>query len=368
MAGVPICMHSIGFALILQTSPIPGTRPALALHDVGGQRAGRPFVCRVAFLCFWREEYEMGARRRVLAVSVLGGAVLGASLLGLPRTTIGSAPDEASLEKQIQALQAGLDALKAELARRAERAEVRETPGRGPERPAAGTFGRGPRGMMGRGMRGPGPFGPGGGGFIDRFDRDGNGKITAEEFPRGKEAFGHLLGLADKDGDGTLDRSEFSELRQGQGMRRSGLGEARSPGTPNGPKDGCPGSAGCRRGFGQMRGLGHRAHGPMGGAAGFGRPYGPTFGPGAMMGSRCGRGQFGSPGGGPRGPQARRGRMGGFGRRPRAGMGGGPGSGRAYGPPFGPPAMMRLHRGFGGPWGPGLWYGGPMGRGLGPRG
>jgi len=77
-------------------------------------------------------------------------------------------------------------------------------------------------------MRGQGRGGQGGregrggkgaqGGFVKRFDKDEDGKVSAEEFPRGKEAFEKLLERADKDGDGLISTEEMNAVR-GQGRK-----------------------------------------------------------------------------------------------------------------------------------------------------
>ncbi len=48
-----------------------------------------------------------------------------------------------------------------------------------------------------------------------QWDKNGDGKITAEEFPRGEEAFKKLLERADKDGDGALSTEEVKAAREG---------------------------------------------------------------------------------------------------------------------------------------------------------
>jgi len=60
--------------------------------------------------------------------------------------------------------------------------------------------------------------GGGKGGWVTRFDKDGDGKVSADEFPRGKEAFAKILEKADKDGDGLISTEEM-EAVQGQGRR-----------------------------------------------------------------------------------------------------------------------------------------------------
>jgi hypothetical protein len=44
---------------------------------------------------------------------------------------------------------------------------------------------------------------------FESMDRNQDGKLTADEFPKGKEAFERLLQHADKDGDGTLSKEEM---------------------------------------------------------------------------------------------------------------------------------------------------------------
>ncbi|MBT4817947.1 MAG: hypothetical protein HON70_19735, partial [Lentisphaerae bacterium] len=56
-------------------------------------------------------------------------------------------------------------------------------------------------------------------GILERMDKNGDGKMSADEFPRGKEAFEKLLKYADKDGDGLINLEEMREMRV---SRRSG--------------------------------------------------------------------------------------------------------------------------------------------------
>jgi hypothetical protein len=60
---------------------------------------------------------------------------------------------------------------------------------------------------------------------VTRWDKNGDGKITADEFPRGEAAFKKFLEGADKDGDGTLTVDEAKaaqEQRQQQRQERQG--------------------------------------------------------------------------------------------------------------------------------------------------
>jgi Ca2+-binding EF-hand superfamily protein len=52
--------------------------------------------------------------------------------------------------------------------------------------------------------KGPPPHGMKGGGFIAKLDKDGNGKVSREEFPGPQEHFTNL----DVNGDGYIDASE----------------------------------------------------------------------------------------------------------------------------------------------------------------
>jgi len=58
--------------------------------------------------------------------------------------------------------------------------------------------------------------------MLKQLDKDGNGKITAEEFPRGPEAFEKLAQRLDKDGDGAISMEEMAAMR---GQRGGGGGE-----------------------------------------------------------------------------------------------------------------------------------------------
>jgi hypothetical protein len=58
-----------------------------------------------------------------------------------------------------------------------------------------------------------------------QWDRNGDGRVTAEEFPRGEEAFRKLLEHADKDGDGALSAEEVKaahEVMQQRQQERKG--------------------------------------------------------------------------------------------------------------------------------------------------
>jgi hypothetical protein len=78
---------------------------------------------------------------------------------------------------------------------------VLEGPDPGSERDAPGGEGEQPSGPGG--VRGP-PPGPGGEGFVRRLDRDGDGKVSPEEFDGPVHHFRRL----DRDGDGFLTEDE----------------------------------------------------------------------------------------------------------------------------------------------------------------
>jgi len=60
---------------------------------------------------------------------------------------------------------------------------------------------------------------------MQRMDKNGDGIITADEFPRGAEAFERLLQRGDKNGDKGLDADELAAIReQGGGGSRGGGG------------------------------------------------------------------------------------------------------------------------------------------------
>lgn len=67
--------------------------------------------------------------------------------------------------------------------------------------------GAGPGAAAGAGA-GAGAAGP------QQWDKNGDGKVTAEEFPRGPEAFKKLLENHDKDGDGALSADEIKAARE----------------------------------------------------------------------------------------------------------------------------------------------------------
>lgn len=72
------------------------------------------------------------------------------------------------------------------------------------------------------------PRGRGRGGPIQRFDKDGDGMLNAEEVAAAKEAGAKFIDKADANGDGTIDQAEIEQLRarfrnrQGKG---DGLGD-----------------------------------------------------------------------------------------------------------------------------------------------
>lgn len=53
-----------------------------------------------------------------------------------------------------------------------------------------------------------------------QWDKDGDGKITAAEFPRGEEVFKKLLERGDKDGDGALSIEEMKAAREAVQQRQ----------------------------------------------------------------------------------------------------------------------------------------------------
>lgn len=56
--------------------------------------------------------------------------------------------------------------------------------------------------------------GGGPGGSPAQWDKNGDGKVTADEFPRGEEAFKKWLERGDKDGDGALSTEELKAVRE----------------------------------------------------------------------------------------------------------------------------------------------------------
>ena len=105
--------------------------------------------------------------------------------------------------------------------------------GRGPDQRGPGGMGPGRQGGMGPGGMGPGigPGGPMGGdrpGFVSRLDRDGDGKVSREEFDGPADAFDHH----DANQDGYLSETE-GPPHQGMGPQqgqRQGLGARPRPG------------------------------------------------------------------------------------------------------------------------------------------
>jgi hypothetical protein len=57
------------------------------------------------------------------------------------------------------------------------------------------------------------------GGFIQKFDKDGDGKVSKEEFPGSQEQFTNL----DTNGDGTIDASEAPKGPPRHGMKGGGF-------------------------------------------------------------------------------------------------------------------------------------------------
>ena len=66
------------------------------------------------------------------------------------------------------------------------------------------------RAALGMGGRGGNGKEGGKGGLIQRFDKDGDGLLSADEFPRGREVFERL----DENGDGLLDSKEVEAGRR----------------------------------------------------------------------------------------------------------------------------------------------------------
>lgn len=79
-------------------------------------------------------------------------------------------------------------------------------------------------GRFGRGGRGPergGPDGPGGGRFLERFDRDGDGRLTVQEVPAQMR---RMFEGGDQDGDGAINVEELDKLRERWERFRGGRG------------------------------------------------------------------------------------------------------------------------------------------------
>jgi Ca2+-binding EF-hand superfamily protein len=76
-------------------------------------------------------------------------------------------------------------------------------------------FGNALREAMTKQRAGAGAGGAAGEGGPAQWDKNGDGKVTADEFPRGEEAFKKLLERADKDGDGALSTEEMKAAREG---------------------------------------------------------------------------------------------------------------------------------------------------------
>ncbi len=76
----------------------------------------------------------------------------------------------------------------------------------------------------------PSPDRPQGGGFVERLDRDGDGRVSADEFDGPAEHFSDL----DKDGDGHLSENEAPQGPP-PGRRQGGQGgQGRQGGGPGG--------------------------------------------------------------------------------------------------------------------------------------
>lgn len=66
--------------------------------------------------------------------------------------------------------------------------------------------------------------------MIERMDRDGDGKLSAEEMragPRKGDRFERMLSRLDKDADGALSRAEYEAAREMRGAHRLGDGHHR---------------------------------------------------------------------------------------------------------------------------------------------
>lgn len=68
-----------------------------------------------------------------------------------------------------------------------------------------------------------GSSGKGAEGFVKRFDQDGDGKISAAEYPRGRNAFAKAAKTADTDGDGFLSAEELAASKKKRVPRRGGM-------------------------------------------------------------------------------------------------------------------------------------------------
>lgn|GEM_PF-2715428 len=74
--------------------------------------------------------------------------------------------------------------------------------------------------MAKRAGMGAGPGAAVGPGGPQQWDKNGDGKVTADEFPRGPEAFKKLLENNDKDGDGALSTEEMKAAREAMQQRQ----------------------------------------------------------------------------------------------------------------------------------------------------
>jgi len=184
------------------------------------------------------------------------------------------------LQKQIEAIQASLDALKAQLAQRSGAAEPgeRQSADRGP----AGAWGRGHHRTMRRRMMGSGPMRPGEEQGRIRPGPTREGKLSAEEPRLGMHPFERMLERLDEDKDGVISKDEIAAARQRfRGPQREepsrGRGGKRGRGRLRG--------RGPSFGAGQHGAFGRGWHGrcPMGTAGawrGRGYGYGSPAGPG----------------------------------------------------------------------------------------
>ncbi|MGD9418804.1 MAG: DUF1566 domain-containing protein [Verrucomicrobiota bacterium JB025] len=95
--------------------------------------------------------------------------------------------------------------------------------------------GPGPGAAMGEGMARSGPQAAGGGRFLQRFDRNGDGKVTKDEFDGPERRFR----MVDKDGDGVVTKEESDNAPLPPG--RGGSGAQPGPGAERAPVGPQPG-------------------------------------------------------------------------------------------------------------------------------